>query len=54
MKSRIHTSRKDRDLTVDGLDKHHHEGTALKVTEQTARARHSHLAKAAKAAKGTR
>lgn len=51
MKSRVHTSRKERDLTVDGLDKHHHEGTALKVTEQTARARRSHLAKAAK---GTR
>ena len=31
MKNRVHTSRKDRDLTVDGLDKHHHEGTALKV-----------------------
>ncbi len=51
MKSRVHTSRKERDLTVDGLDKHHHEGTALKVAGQTARARRSHLAKAAK---GTR
>ena len=51
MKSRVHTSRKERDLTVAGLDKHHHEGTLLKVTELTARAKRSHLAKAAKGAR---
>jgi len=52
MKSRIHTSRKERDLTVDGLDKHHHEGTVLKVTEKTARAKRSRLAKIAKQNQG--
>jgi hypothetical protein len=31
MKERIHTSRKDRDLTVDGLSKHHNEPMAMKV-----------------------
>jgi len=31
MKSRVHTSRQDRELTVDGLDKHHHEGITLKL-----------------------
>jgi hypothetical protein len=31
MQQRVHTSRKNRDLTTDGLDKHHHEATALKV-----------------------
>jgi len=31
MKNRVHTSRQDRELTVDGLDKHHHEAAALKV-----------------------
>jgi hypothetical protein len=31
MKNRVHTSRQKRDLTADGLDKHHHEATALKV-----------------------
>ena len=36
MKSRVHTSRKDRDLTVDGLDKHHHEAKALKVLAKVA------------------
>jgi hypothetical protein len=35
MKGRVHTSRKDRDLTVDGLDKHHHEATTLKVRART-------------------
>ena len=32
----VHTSRKDRDLTVDGLDKHHHEGTTLRVLAEGA------------------
>lgn len=36
MKSRIHTSRADRDLTVDGLDKHHHEGKTLRVLAKRA------------------
>jgi hypothetical protein len=31
MENRVHTSRQDRDLTADGLDKHHHEAAALKV-----------------------
>lgn len=31
MKSRVHTSRLDRNLTGDGLDKNHHEAVALKV-----------------------
>lgn len=35
MQGRVHTSRKDRDLTVDGLDKHHHEGTALKFVAKS-------------------
>ena len=30
MKERVHTTRADRDLTADGLDKHHHEAKALK------------------------
>jgi len=54
MTSRIHTPRKERDLSVDGLDKHHHEATALKVNEQTAQTKRSHLAKVAKVAKATR
>ena len=36
MKTRVHTARKDRDLTADGLDKHHHEAKTLKVLAQTA------------------
>lgn len=39
MKSRVHTSRKDRDLTGDGLDKHHHEATTLKAIAKSARTR---------------
>ena len=35
MQSRVHASRKERDLTVDGLDKHHHEGTVLKFAAQS-------------------
>jgi hypothetical protein len=36
MKARVHTARKDRDLTADGLDKHHHEAKTLKVLAKTA------------------
>jgi hypothetical protein len=36
MKGRVHTSRKDRDLTTDGLDKHHHEAKVLKVLTKVA------------------
>lgn len=39
MKNRVHTSRKNRDLTVDGLDKHHHEAKTLKVLAGTAKVR---------------
>ena len=37
MKQRIHTSRADRDLTVDGLSKLHNEGVTLKVEAKTAK-----------------
>jgi hypothetical protein len=36
MKERVHTSREDRDLTGDGLDKHHHEANTLKALEKAA------------------
>ena len=36
IKTRVHTSRKDRDLTSDGLDKHHHEAKTLKVLAKIA------------------
>jgi len=48
MKSRVHTSRKDRDLTLDGLDKHHHEATTLKVLAKKAKTKTSSLARQAK------
>jgi hypothetical protein len=48
MKSRVHTSRKDRDLTLDGLDKHHHEATTLKVLAKSARIKTAASAKSAK------
>jgi len=31
MKNRVHTSREDRDLTSDGVSKHHNEATAMKA-----------------------
>jgi len=31
MKERVHSSREDRDLTVDGLSKHHNEPMAMKA-----------------------
>lgn len=48
MKSRLYTSRKDRDLTVDGLDKHHHESVANKAREKSSRVKIAAGAKAAK------
>lgn len=48
MKSRVHTSRRDRDLTIDGLDKHHHESTSLKARERSARAKRARAAASAK------
>ena len=48
MKSRVHTSRKDRELTGDGLDKHHHEATTLKVRSKTIAIRTSAKAKEVK------
>jgi len=50
MKSRVHTSRKDRDLTLDGLDKHHHEATTLKVLAKTAKTKTASKARQAKRA----
>ncbi len=37
MKNRVHTSRLNRDLTADGLDKHHHETKTLKVLAKVAK-----------------
>jgi hypothetical protein len=48
MKRRLHTSRKDRDLTVDGLDKHHHESVANKAREKSSRVKIAAGARAAK------
>lgn len=48
MKSRVHTSRRERDLTADGLDKHHHESVALKSRARSSRAKVAAGARAAK------
>lgn len=48
MKNRVHTSRKERDLTVDGLDKHHHESVANKAREKSSRIQIAAGASAAK------
>jgi len=48
MKSRVHTSRKDRDLTADGLDKHHHEATTLRAIAKSTRTKTAASAKTAK------
>jgi hypothetical protein len=48
MKERVHTSRSDRDLTLDGLDKHHHEANTLKVMARTAKTRTTAVANASK------
>jgi hypothetical protein len=39
MKSRVHTSRKERDLTGDGLDKHHQEARTLKALATSSEAK---------------
>jgi hypothetical protein len=51
MKDRVHTSRTDRDLTADGLDKHHHEAKALKAVAKSAKTKTVSAARRAKAAK---
>ena len=48
MTNRVHTSRVDRDLTVDGLSKLHNEGLTLKVAAKTAKVKHEVAALAAK------
>jgi hypothetical protein len=48
MKSRVQTSRRERDLTVDGLDKHHHESVAIKAREKSSRSKIATGAKTAK------
>jgi hypothetical protein len=50
MKTRVHTSRADRDLTSDGLEKHHHEAVVLKVRASAAKVRTA--TEAAEARKG--
>lgn len=48
MKTRVHTSREARDMTLDGLDKHHHEDQALRAFAKAAKtktANSAHLAK---------
>jgi len=44
MKKRVHTSREDRDLTVDGLDKHHHEANAVKALQKAATVKRTTIA----------
>jgi hypothetical protein len=39
MKNRVHTSRQKRNLSADGLDKHHHEAKTLKVLAKVAKAK---------------
>lgn len=48
MKSRVHATRKERELTTDGLDKHHHEGKSLKTLAKSSKV------KVAAAARSTR
>ena len=48
MKNRVHTSRAERDLIVTGLDKHHHEGTTLKVLAKSATVKRAEVARSAK------
>lgn len=50
MKQRIHTSRKNRDLTADGLDKHHHEARTLRAIAGRGRVKTSAKAASAKRA----
>jgi len=48
MTSRVHTSRAERDLTVDGLDKHHHEARTIKARVRSGKAKTVARAAAAK------
>jgi len=48
MTSRVHTARADRDLTVDGLDKHHHEAKTIKALAKSGKTKTIAQAKAAK------
>ena len=48
MKTRIHTSRKERNLTLDGLDKHHHEARVLKALAKAAKTKTAIVAGQAK------
>lgn len=48
LKSRVHTSRQERDLTLDGLDKHHHEGHTQKALAKSSKARVVVAAKSAR------
>jgi len=48
MKSRVHTSRQERDLTLDGLDKHHHEGHTQKALAKSSEAKVVLAAKSAR------
>jgi len=54
MKKRVHTSRAERDLTVDGVSKLHNEGVTLKVAAKTAKVKRSSSALAAKKAPSNR
>jgi hypothetical protein len=49
MKRRVHTSRQERDLTGDGVSKHHNEATALKAKSTAARTKITKAASTAKA-----
>jgi hypothetical protein len=54
-KARVHSSRKERDLTADGLDKHHHEATSLRARAKSTKVKTAAAAKTAvKAAKATK
>jgi hypothetical protein len=48
MTSRVHTARADRDLTADGLDKHHHEAKTIKALAKSGKTKTIAQAKAAK------
>jgi len=48
MKSRVHTSQADRDLTWDGLSIHHNEGAVLKVKARSGEVKCRATAAAAK------
>lgn len=48
MKTRVHLSRADRDMTTDGLRTHHNEGAILKVAASSAKVKRTATAVAAK------